>query len=90
MNGDLAIIDYAKGKDVPEAAMLCTPGAIWDRSRYHDQLTFLTTPTAREALKQDQKAFKEAEKAKKAAAKEKADRKPDKPDKPDTSPEQAA
>ena len=76
MNGDLATIDYSRGKDVPDAAMVCTPGAIWDRSRYPDQLAWFTSPEARELLKKDQKAFKEAEKAKKAAAKEKAEKNP--------------
>lgn len=80
MDGELARVDYAKGKDVPEAAMQCTPGAIWDAARYPDQIAFLSKESARELLKSDQKAFKEAEKAKKAAAKANAD-KPEKAEK---------
>lgn len=70
MAGDLARVDYENGKDVPTAAMVCTPGAIWNRDEY-DLVAFLTDPTTRSDLKSAQKAYKEAERAKKKAAKEK-------------------
>ena len=69
MDGDVARIDYDNGKDVPEAAMVCTPGSIWNQDSC-DLVTWLTDPEARTSFKKEQKAFKEAEKAAKKAAKE--------------------
>jgi len=69
MDGDLARVNYAEGKDVPAAALVCTPGTIWDMDAY-ELIPWLTDPEAREHLKKEQKAYKEAEKAKKKAEKE--------------------
>ena len=67
-----AVVNYAQdGKDVPAAALVCTPGAIWDMD-FCDQLPWLTDPAARERHKQAQADFKAAERAERDAAKKKA------------------
>jgi Na+-translocating ferredoxin:NAD+ oxidoreductase RNF subunit RnfB len=65
---NVARVNYQDGVDVPEAAMLCTPGTIYDANLWA-VATFLSDPAARVDLEAKQKAFKEAERAARAAAK---------------------
>jgi len=67
-----ATVLYGEGsRDVPTAALICTPGAVWDANMY-DQVTWLTDPEARVHLKEQQAEFKAAERAERAAKKKKA------------------
>jgi len=94
-----ASVIYDEGsQDVPEAAMVCTPGTIWDANVYTQQ-RWLTDPEARVQLKERQAQFKAAERAEREAKKKKAaDAKkaketaaPEKTDKtPDQEPEKGA
>jgi electron transport complex protein RnfB len=63
---------YGEGsQDVPVAALVCSPGSVWDMDVYERQ-AWLTDPEARVQLKAQQTEFKAAERAAKQAAKKKA------------------
>ncbi len=67
-----ASVKYGEGsQDAPVAALVCTPGAVWDANEY-TQLEWLTDPSKREHLKERQAAFKAKEREERAAKKKAA------------------
>lgn len=67
-----ASVIYAEGsQDVPEAALVCTPGTIWDGNVF-EQEEWLTDPEARVQHKANQAEFKAKERAERAEKKKKA------------------
>ncbi len=70
-NNNATVLYGDSSQDVPVAAMVCTPGAIWDGDVY-DQLSWLTEPEKRVHLKEQQAEFKAQERAERAAKKKAA------------------
>jgi electron transport complex protein RnfB len=67
-NNNASVIYGEGSQDIPVAALVCTPGTIWDADVY-DQQRWLTDPGARVHLKEQQAQFKAAERAERAAKK---------------------
>ncbi len=70
-NNSASVLYEEGSKDTPVAALVCTPGAIWDANE-DDLVSWLTDPARREALKERQAELKARERAERAAKKKAA------------------